>query len=356
LTPVCFFGAWDPAYPRNRILRDGLRLSGVEVLEARVRGRKVLFRYPALALAFMRRARRAGIVLVPEFRHKDMPLARLLAGRRKLVFDPLVSRHDTLVGDWGLHASESFQARWNLAIDRAALGRADLVLCDTWAHGALYESLGLPRARLARVLVGAETMFFEVPPPRPAPEVRIVYVGGFLPLHGTLTVVEALGRLERERAVPAFRCELAGTGIEFEAARRLARESGLERTEFTGRVAYEQSPELLARAHIVLGAFGAGAKAGRVIPHKVYQGVAAGRAVVTGDGPGLREVFEPGRHLCAVPRGDAAALAGALSSLIRDGALRERLGAQGRARALEVATPERIGAGLKAELEKLEAA
>ena len=355
MTPVCFFGAYDPGYPRNRILREGLRLAGIEVLEARVRGRKVLFRYPALALAFARRARRAGVVLVPEFRHKDMPLARLLAGRRRLVFDPLVSRHDTLVGDWGLHAEDSFQARWNLAIDRAALKRADLVLCDTWAHGALFESLGVPRARLTRVLVGAESMFFAVPPTRPAPAVQIVYIGGFLPLHGTLTVVEALARLERESGLPEFRCELVGKGIEFDAARRLAREAGLKRTDFTGPVPYDDSPHVLARAHIVLGAFGAGAKAGRVIPHKVYQGVAAGRAVITGDGPGLREVFEPELHLCAVPRGDAAALAAALSRLVRDAALRERLASGGRARALEIATPERIGAGLREALERLEA-
>ncbi len=356
MTPVCFFGAYDPGYPRNRILREGLRLAGLEVLEARVRGRRVLFRYPALALAFARRGRRAGVVLVPEFRHKDMPLARWLAGRRRLVFDPLVSRHDTLVGDWGLHAGGSFQARWNLGIDRAALARADLVLCDTWAHGALFESLGASRARLERVLVGAEAMFFAVPRPRPAPAVQLAYIGGFLPLHGTRTVVEALARLEREPGVPEFRCELVGTGIEFDAARRLAREAGLQRTEFVGRVAYADSPRVLERAHIVLGAFGAGAKAGRVIPHKVYQGLAAGRAVITGDGPGLREVFEPGRDLCAVPRGDADALAAGLSRLVRDAALRERLGSAGRTRALEIATPERIGAGLRDTLERLEAA
>ena len=93
---------------------------------------------------------------------------------------------------------------------------------------------------------------------------------------------------------------------------------------------------------------------GRVIPHKVYQGLAAGRAVLTGDGPGLREVFEPGRHLCAVPRGDAGALAAALSRLVRDAALRERLGNCGRARALEIATPERIGASLRSAVEGME--
>lgn len=354
MKPVCFFGAYDPAYPRNRILREGLRLAGVEIVEARVRERRALFRYPALALTFARRAGGAGFVIVPEFRHKDMPLARWLAGPRRLVFDPLVSRHDTLVGDWGLHARDSFQARWNLAIDRASLNRADLVLCDTWAHGALFERLGVPRARLERVLVGAEAMFFAVPPPAPAPPVRIAYIGGFLPLHGTRTIVEALARLEREHGLPEFQCDLAGQGMEFDAARTLAREVRLERTEFSGPVAYAASPGVLARAHIVLGAFGRGEKAGRVIPHKVYQGLAAGRAVITGDGAGLREVFEPGRHLCAVPRGDAGALAAALSRLMRDAALRDRLGACGKARALEVATPERIGSGLRAVLEGME--
>ncbi|HEY6865895.1 MAG TPA: hypothetical protein VI792_01490, partial [Candidatus Eisenbacteria bacterium] len=127
MSAVCFFGAWDPGYPRNRILREGLRRAGVTVLEARVRERRALLRYPALAAAFARRGRAAEVVLVPEFRHKDVPLARALAGSRRLVFDPLVSRHDTLVEDWGLHAPRSLQARWNLGIDRWSLGLADLV-------------------------------------------------------------------------------------------------------------------------------------------------------------------------------------------------------------------------------------
>ena len=81
---VCFFGAWDPAYPRNRVLREGLRQAGAEVLEARVSERRAFRRYPALVAAFARGARSADTLLVPEFRHKDMPLARALAGRRLL--------------------------------------------------------------------------------------------------------------------------------------------------------------------------------------------------------------------------------------------------------------------------------
>ena len=342
MTRVCFFGAYDPDYPRHRILRAGLEQAGVEVVEARVRARRAWRRYPALAAAFARAGRGADVVLVPEFRHKDVPLARLLAGRRQLVFDPLVSRHDTLVEDWGLHARGSLQARWNLAIDRRALALADRVLCDTWAHGALYESLGVPRARLARVLVGAEPAFFAIGPP-PAGPVRVLYLGGFLPLHGTLTIVAALARLERIEGLPAWSAELAGTGIEHAAAVDLARRLGLARVELTGRVPYARAPELTARATVVLGAFGSGEKAGRVIPHKVYQGLAAGRVVVTGDGAGVREVFEPGAELVTVPRGDEAALADALARVIADAGARASLGRRARARALAVATPAAVG-------------
>src|SRR5262249_40691772 len=289
-----------------------------------------------------------------EFRHKDMPLARLLAGRRPLVFDPLVSRHDTLVGDWGLHAKGSLQAEWNRRIDRWALSLADLVLCDTWAHGALYESLGARRERLARVLVGAEDPFFAIEAPAQPPPVRVVYVGGFLPLHGIPFLLEALARLERGGAsLPPYEVVLAGRGIHSEGAVAYVGAQKLERVTLTGAIPYADAPRLLASAHVVLGAFGAGEKAGRVIPHKVYQGLAAGRAVLTGDGLGLREVFEPDVHLEAVPRGDPEAIERALRRLIESESRRVRLGLAGRAKALEVATPERVGESLRAALERL---
>lgn len=350
---VCFAGAYDPDYPRNRIVREGLTRAGVEVIEARVRERRAVFRYPELAVQILKKARGADVIWVPEFRHKDVVLARLVTAGRTLVFDPLVSRVDTLVEDWGLHRPGSAQARWNGWIDRVSLRTPDLVMCDTWAHGRLFESLGVPRARLRRVLVGAEDRFFQVEEPESGAEVRILYVGGFLPLHGTRHIIEALGRLERTQGTPPFRATLAGGGIEHEAVMQQARELGLTRVTFPGRSDYAAATDLLAASDIVLGAFGAGEKTGRVIPHKVYQGVAAGRAVITGDGEGLREVFEPGAHLDVVPRGDAAALAEGLARLVGDAARRRTLGRLGRRRALEVATPERIGAELAATLREV---
>jgi len=346
LMRVGFFGAWDPGYPRNRILRAGLERHGHQVLEARVRERRAFRRYPALAAAFGRAGLAADVLLVPEFRHKDVPLARLLAGRRPLVFDPLVSRVDTLVGDWGLHAAHSAQARWNAWIDRLSMGLADRVLCDTWAHGRLFAGLGVPWSKLRRVPVGAEDVFFGIPGRVPGEEVRLVYLGGFLPLHGVGTLIEALARLERRVGLPPFRTVLAGRGIEWERSRARAAELGLTRVEFPGPVDYAHAPALFASADVVLGAFGRGGKSGRVVPHKVWQGLAAGRAVVSGDGEGLREWFVPGVHVESCERGEPESLASAIERVVSDPARRASLGAAGRARALEVATPERIGAAL----------
>ena len=344
MTTVCCFGAYDPGYPRNRIVRAGLAVAGFGVVEARAPANRAWRRWPALAAAWSHVAKRTDLVLVPEFRHKDVPLARALKGARPLVFDPLVSRWDTLVSDWQLHGAGSVQARWNRTLDRWAFRAADRLLCDTWAHGELFVSLGAERGRLRRVLVGAEPAFFDVPPPPAEGPVRLTYIGGFLPLHGISTLLEAVALLEsRERSLPPFIVQLVGDGIEFEDARNAARALKLARVEFTGKMAYEDAPRVLASSHVALGAFGTGEKTGRVIPHKLWQGLAAGRAVVTGDGEGPREVFTDRVHLRLTPRGDAPALAGALAELVTSREQRERLGAAGRARARELGTPAAVG-------------
>lgn len=340
---VCLFGAYDPSYPRHRILATGLARHGIAVAEVQVRETRAFRRWPALAVRHGRLARPDDVVLVPEFRHKDVLLARALTRGRRLVFDPLVSRWDTLVHDWGLHAEGSLQARWNRALDAWALGAADRVLCDTWAHGELFASLGARREGLCRVLVGAEDSFFAIGPPPADATVCVLFLGGFLPLHGTLTIVEAAARLEAMgTTLPPWRLVLAGRGIEFERAQARAAGLGLSHVEFPGALPYDEAPALIARSHVMLGAFGANDKAGRVIPHKLYQGLAAGRAVVTGDGPGVREVLTPGEQVCLVPRADAAALADALARLIADATAREALAAAGRARAEAIARPERV--------------
>ena len=78
----------------------------------------------------------------------------------------------------------------------------------------------------------------------------------------------------------------------------------------------EELPELVASQHVCLGIFGTTEKAQRVVPTKVYQGLAVGNVVVTSDTPPQRRAL--GDDAIFVPPGDAAALAERLRELADD--------------------------------------
>jgi glycosyltransferase involved in cell wall biosynthesis len=320
------FGAYDPEYARNRVLRLGLRRLGARVdVCASSPSHSVLRRYPELLGRYLHSAR-SDAVLVPEFRHKDVPLARILTALSgaSLLVDPLVSRYDTKVEDWASTPRGSLQADHNRRIDRAAVRFADLLLCDTPAHAAYFqERYRVPAERCTVVPVGFDDTLFRPLPQPPESPFRVAFFGSYLPLHGVDTIVQAAWLLRRERVRVLF----VGGGQTFGCVRE-ARDRGLE-LEVVPRLEPPELVRRLAHTHVLLGVFGTSPKAARVVPNKVYQGLALGRALVTGDTPGLRAFFEPGRHLLAVPMGDPEALAAAILRLRDEPELRRYLAAEG---------------------------
>lgn len=71
------------------------------------------------------------------------------------------------------------------------------------------------------------------------------------------------------------------------------------------------------------------------LPKVLVEAAAAGRAIVTTDVPGCREVVKDGYNGLLVPVKDSRALAAALRKLITDQKLREEMGAKGRTMALK---------------------
>jgi glycosyltransferase involved in cell wall biosynthesis len=325
---ILMFGAFDAEYARNQVLRSGLRRAGVAVDVCRAPlGSRSLHRTARLVAGFVRR-RQPDAILVPEFRHKDVPLARFLADVQgvPLIVDPLVSRYDTKIGDWGSAQPGSFQAAHNRRLDRAAVRFADLVLCDTAAHARYFQRhYRVPVERLAVVPVGYDDAVFRpLPAPPPAP-FRVAFYGSFLPLHGIDVIVAAA----RQLADRDMRFMLIGGGQTWDLA-AAAQRDGLA-LELVPALPPRQLVERLRNVHVVLGIFGQSAKAARVVPNKVYQALALERALVSADSPALREFFVPGEHLLGVPAGDPGALAAALWRLRTDAALRDRLARSGAA-------------------------
>lgn len=97
-----------------------------------------------------------------------------------------------------------------------------------------------------------------------------------------------------------------------------------------------------------LGIFGTTAKAQRVVPNKLYQGAAAGCALVTSATAPQMRAF--GAAALYVPAGDPSAIADALRDLAADPARVERLREAAARVAAERYTPEAVVAPLRRRL------
>jgi glycosyltransferase involved in cell wall biosynthesis len=339
---VLYFGTYERDYPRNAQVVSALRGAGVEVVERHVsvwEGRKDNWQAGAAAAArlgvaelrLLRRPRdEFDAVVVGYPGHLDLAAAHRIAAGKPVVFNPLVSLSDTFVADRGRFTATSAAGRTLRAIDRRALRAADLVVADTEAQADfLAELAGIPRSRVEVCFVGAEERVFS-PGWEPEEPFEALFVGKLIPLHGLETVLEAA------RLTPGLRFKVVGSG-QLEAL-LAGRPPNVEHVPW---VEYERLPHELRGAGCALGIFGSSDKARRVIPNKVFQGLACGVPVVTADTPAARELLSDGESALLAPPRDAEALAAAVTRLAEDPSLARRV-ADGGLAAYRARASERI--------------
>ena len=345
-----YFGTYDRTSPRNTQVVSCLRGAGVTVVE---RHREVWGRHNwSIGLTQLARVARAegalarrreddaDVVVVGYPGHFDMPAARRIARGRPVVFNPLVSLHDTLVGDRERFGPRSPAAGVLRAIDNGAFRGADLVVADTEAHAAFFRrSFQLAEDDVAVALVGADEPLFR-PGWHPPEPFHALFVGKLIPLHGLETILAAAERL------PDIPFRVVGEG-QLDGLLD-GRPSNVEHVPW---IAYEELPEAYRGAGCALGIFGTGEKAARVIPNKVFQALACARPVITADTPAARELLTDGDDALLVPAGDAAALADAVRRLAVDPGLAQRLAAVGRATYEANASEHVLGARWRSLLE-----
>lgn len=350
---VLYFGTYERDYPRNAQVISALRGAGVEVIERHApvweKSRDNWGARTGAGLRLMLAEARLwwpphgeyDIVIVGYPGHFDMPRARRAAGDRPLVFNPLVSLHDTMVGDRERYSSRSFAARVLAAVDRKALRLADLVVADTRANGEFLAELGeIPRSKIEVCFVGAEDRLFHAGW-RPDEPFRVLFVGKLIPLHGLETILEAA------RLAPEIQFRVVGSG---QLQHLLDKRP--DNVAWVPWVNYEDLPRELWGAGAALGIFGTSDKTRRVIPNKAYQALATGTPLITGDTPATHELLADERDALLVPVGDPAALARAIRRVAGDRDLAQRLSEGGRRTYVEQASEEVLGARWRELLER----
>ncbi|WP_020017726.1 glycosyltransferase [Promicromonospora sukumoe] len=373
------FGTYDAArHPRTAVLVAGLRAHGVKVTELnrplgfstaeRVRMLQQPWRLPVLAVRLLRcwagltadtlRLRRAEgrprAVLVGYLGHFDVLLARLLHPRAVVVLDHLVFAGDT-AADRG---ATGLRVRLLNGLDRLATACADVVVTDTEEHRQMLPD---PRKGVV-VLVGApddwraplvenrtsqvETRPSLVEPvetPAPTTPLSVVFFGLYTPLQGAPVIAEAVR--DAVAAGAPLRVTLVGTGQDLARTRETL--AGTPGVTWHDWVEPGELPALVAGHDVCLGIFSDTPKGLRVVPNKVYQGLAAGCVVVTSDTPPQRRTL--GESLELVPPADAAALAARLTELTDPAALAaaQERASEGRDRIRPQAVTEPLAAELR---------
>jgi glycosyltransferase involved in cell wall biosynthesis len=347
---VVGFGTYDrQKHPRVGILLDGLRQLGDEVSEINaplgfstaervaMLGRpllayrlvlRLLRRWFALVVAVARTRPAPDVVLVGYLGHFDVVLARLVFPRTVIALDLLIFGGDT-ASDRGVRKGPKLTLL--MALDRLAIACATLVIVDTQEHAGLMP----PAARHKVVVapVGSPDEWFAEPAEiQPGPlkvvvapvgspderlaepaqvqpgPLKVLFFGMFTPLQGAPVIGEAISRLPADTPIELT---MVGTGQDLAETRRLAAGSPL--VTWRDWVEPDDLRRLLREHHVCLGIFADTPKALRVTPNKVFQGAAAGCAILTSDtAPQRRALGDTARFVRVA---DPIALAEALRSL-----------------------------------------
>jgi glycosyltransferase involved in cell wall biosynthesis len=330
---ILFLAGREVSYARNEVLlRAFQRLGRVDIIAPTEQPASLPATSLRIAAAATSRllTHTYDLVFIGFYGHLILRLLSNLI-RRPLLFDAFVSNYDTLCFDRQRFTPHSWPGKAAFWLDRSTCRRADHILLDTEQHVDYFvRTFDLPATKFTALPVGcSEAIYHPQLRAKPQPDLAktlVLSYTTFLPLHGMETVVQAAAKIKDA----PIHIHSIGSGPLLPAIQQLAASLALSNLTFAQPVPPSVLATEIASAAICLGGhFGPSAKAGRVVPGKIYQMLAMAKPVIAGDTPANRSLLGHGQQALLVPPADPQALADAIVALHQDPALRTRLADQG---------------------------
>lgn len=347
---VCYFGTYRENYSRNQLMITGLRLNGVVVnechqtlwhgIEDRVRvvsGEWIKpsfwWRIISVYWRLLKIYKNVGdyeVLIVGYPGQFDIFLARILSWLtgRPLVWDVFMSIYLISV-ERGLDKQNRLIINLLHWLEGIALKLPDLLILDTSEYVRWFnQNYGIKPERFRLVPTGADDRIFSPMPNTSAMDgkFRILYSGTFIPNHGVMYIVEAAKVLADE---PSILFELIGAGPELEQAKQFVTEHQLTNVLFLDWMEKEELIVHISQADICLGAFGTTPQSLMTVQNKIYEAMAMGKPLISGDSPAVRQVFTHGEHIYLCQRANGQAIAEAIRTLLNNPGIRDHIARNG---------------------------
>ncbi len=277
---------------------------------------------PSIARKLVETGREMGADVLYE-RHALNNTAGIRAAA-KLDIPLLLEVNSPLTHERSAHETLVFQ-KWSSRSEVRVLKSATRVLVVTSVLADMLAERGVDRDRIEVIPNGVDLSLYPDPGNDTGPGVTVGFTGFFRPWHRVDLMVQALadGVLGDDTRVL-----LVGDGPAREDIVADAKRLGVaERVEITGSVPRDDIPAYLARMDVCVQP----AATAWASPLKLFEYMAAGKAIIAPDQSNLREILTEGRDALLFPPDDGAAMMSALAKLCGDATLRTSLGAGARA-------------------------
>ena len=116
-----------------------------------------------------------------------------------------------------------------------------------------------------------------------------------------------------------------GSGQLYPKIRKIVKDRHLNNIVFIDWVKYEKLPYYIEAADVCLGIFSASKKASRVIPNKVFQSMAMGKALITAKTPATAECLKDDYNVILCNPADPVDLSNAIIKIKEDTLLSKKI-------------------------------
>jgi len=326
---ICYFGIYDPAFSRNKIYLSGLRKNGVEIIECLDRSRG-LIKYFRLMCKYWKIRNSYDVIVVGYPGYTVVWL-----------FDALCTLYEAQVLSRGIYPPWSVRRFMTFVWDHTSVALADIVLVETSAQKAYFESqFNITNNKIKVLLTGADDSLFYPTPVQKTEKYTALFRGRFLAEAGIGFIIEAAKLLTNQDIV----FSIVGSGhVEDEVHDALARHQPRNVIINSAHLSFDDLRKMMLESHVLLGQFADHERLKRTIPHKTFEALALRMPYITVEAEGHRGFLVDHENCLMVKPANARDLADKILYLKNNPEVATRIAQNGYELYKHTATPKVLG-------------